>query len=97
MNSKENLMSSENSNRINRRNFIKAGSVGVAGLSLFKFASEEAAMQGSTSQRRIFPLNHKWLFSEKNVPGGTAPRFNDSAFTRITIPHTNKVLPWHGF
>jgi beta-galactosidase len=64
---------------------------------LFKFASEEAAMQGSTSQRRIFPLNHKWLFSEKNVPGGTAPRFNDSAFTRITIPHTNKVLPWHGF
>ena len=23
--------------------------------------------------------------------------FNDAGFKRVTIPHTNKLLPWHGF
>src|SRR6185503_11782351 len=59
------------------------------------FAQDGASR--STSQRRILPLNHNWLYSEKNLPGGTAASFNDAGFTRVTIPHTNKMLPWHGF
>jgi beta-galactosidase len=83
---------------IDRRKFIKAGGAGLAGLSLLPHLGTGALAQGATtSRRRIFPLNHKWLYSEKNVANGTTPRFNDAGFTRVTIPHTNKMLPWHGF
>lgn len=83
---------------IGRRKFIKAGGAGLAGLTLLTHESTRIfAQDGSTSQRRIFPLNHKWLYSEKNLPNGTSPRFNDTGFVSVTIPHTNKTLPWHGF
>lgn len=91
-------MRSDRSKRLNRRHFIKAGGAGLAGLSLLPHLPLETfAQAGSTSQRRIFPLNHKWLYSEKNLPNGTSARFNDSGFVSVTIPHTNKMLPWHGF
>jgi beta-galactosidase len=45
----------------------------------------------------VFPLNHNWLFSEKLFPMVLAAHFDDRGFTRVTIPHTNKMLPWHGF
>ena len=82
--------------RIDRRSFVKSSSVGLVGLSLFPLHGE-AAQDGSEAGRRVYPLNRKWLFSEKNTPGGTALRFDDTRFTRVTIPHTNKMLPWHGF
>lgn len=47
--------------------------------------------------RRVFPLNHNWLFSEQNLPRATQSVFNDAGFKRVMIPHTNKLLPWHGF
>jgi beta-galactosidase len=81
-----------------RRKFIKASGAGLAGLTLLPQLSTVTFAQGATtSQRRIFALNHKWLYNEKNVPNGTSPRFNDVDFSRVTIPHTNKMLPWHGF
>jgi beta-galactosidase len=85
--------------RIDRRRFLEVTSAGVAGATLISQLSNVtlAAPAVNGSQRRVFPLNHKWLYSEKNVPGGTSPRFNDAGFTRVTIPHTNKLLPWHGF
>jgi beta-galactosidase len=82
--------------RIDRRSFVKSSGVGLIGVSLFPLTSR-AAQDGSESGRRVYPLNRKWLFSEKNVAGGTALRFDDSRFTRVTIPHTNKMMPWHGF
>ena len=82
--------------RIDRRKFLEVTGAGVAGATLMSRVSL-AAPAVNSSQRRIFPLNHKWLYSEKNVPGGTSPRFNDAGFDRVTIPHTNKMLPWHGF
>ena len=85
--------------RIDRRRFLEATGAGLAGATLMsQFSKKTFAAPGmNSSQRRVFPLNHKWLYSEKNVPGGTGPRFNDAGFTRVTIPHTNKLLPWHGF
>ena len=85
--------------RIDRRRFLEATGAGLAVATLMsQFSNETFAAPGmNSSQRRVFPLNHKWLYSEKNVPGGTGPRFNDAGFTRVTIPHTNKLLPWHGF
>lgn len=83
---------------IDRRKFIKASGAGLAGLTLLPQLATAAVGQGATtSQRRIFALNHKWLYNDKNLPNGASPRFNDIGFTRVTIPHTNKMLPWHGF
>jgi len=83
---------------IDRRKFIKASGASLAGLTLLpQLSMETFAQEATTSQRRIFPLNHKWLYSEKNLPNGTNARFNEAGFTRVTIPHTNKMVPWHGF
>src|SRR5438067_736257 len=84
--------------KLTRRRFIEAGSAGLIGFaSLSKLTSLTFALNASASSRRIYPLNHNWLFSEKSLPNSTQPRFNDLAFKRVTIPHTNKMLPWHGF
>ncbi|HEY5446027.1 MAG TPA: glycoside hydrolase family 2 TIM barrel-domain containing protein, partial [Pyrinomonadaceae bacterium] len=84
--------------RLNRRSFIKTSGAGLAGLALLPNITDIAfAQSGSTSQRRILPLNHNWLFSDKVLPNGSSPTFNDRSFTRVTIPHTNTLLPWHGF
>jgi beta-galactosidase len=80
--------------KLNRRTFIKASGVGVAGLTLLP---NQVFAQSQTSQRRIFPLNHNWLYSDKVVPGGHTRVFDDRKFLQVTIPHTNKMLPWHGF
>ncbi|HKR21533.1 MAG TPA: glycoside hydrolase family 2 TIM barrel-domain containing protein [Pyrinomonadaceae bacterium] len=92
-------MTRDRGKRINRRRFLQATGAGLAGATLLSQFSKVsvAGAAANSSQRRVFPLNHRWLYSEKNLPGGTATRFNDSAFTRVTIPHTNKLLPWHGF
>jgi beta-galactosidase len=83
---------------MDRRNFIKASGAGIAGIALVSDLTDVLAQDsGPTGQRRIFPLNHKWLYSEKNLAGGTNARFNDTTFTKVTIPHTNKLVPWHGF
>jgi beta-galactosidase len=89
--------------KLNRRNFLKTTAVGAAGLSLLSNSTADAAdettfvLPDSISQRRIIPLNHSWLYSEKSSPEAMQPGFNDKGFTRITIPHTNKMLPASGF
>lgn len=42
-------------------------------------------------------MNHNWLFSDTVPAGATASEFDDRKFERVTIPHTNRMLPWHGF
>ena len=97
--SKSMQMSRARGKRIDRRRFLEASGAGLAGATLLSQFSKVtlASTAVNSTQRRVFPLNHKWLYSEKNIPGGTSPRFNDSGFARVTIPHTNKLLPWHGF
>jgi beta-galactosidase len=36
--------------------------------------------------RRVFPLNRSWMYSPPDGPA-----------RRVTLPHTNVKLPWHGF
>lgn len=47
--------------------------------------------------RTILPINRGWRWSSTVLPGSTAPDYDDSGFEQITIPHTNRMLPWHGF
>ena len=94
---------SENS-KLNRRNFLKNAAAGAASVALL---SQKAAampseptmltLPASQSMRRVIPLNDGWLYSEKNEAGATDPKFKDSLFARVTIPHTNKLLPASGF
>lgn len=84
--------------KLDRRRFLKASGAGLTGLTLLPNLSFIAGAQTrGTSERQHYSLNHGWLFSEKAAPGATKPVFNDIAFQRVTIPHTNKLLPWHGF
>jgi len=50
--------------------------------------------------RRILPLNRNWRYGgpvTDHTGDYTAAGFDDSRFDRVTIPHTNKRLPWHSF
>lgn len=47
--------------------------------------------------RTILPINRGWRWSSTVPPGATAPDYDDSSFEQITIPHTNRMLPWHSF
>ncbi len=83
--------------RIDRRSFVKSSGAGLLGMSLLPLNAGAAPQTESGAARRVYPLNTKWLYSEKNLPNGTSARFDDTRFTRVTIPHTNKMMPWHGF
>lgn len=90
--------------KLNRRNFLRTSAIGAAGISLLansaanaEVIEENIALPASISERRIIPLNHRWLYSEKSSPEALQTNFNDKSFTRVTIPHTNKMLPMNGF
>jgi len=84
--------------KLDRRRFLKASGAGLTGLTLLPNLSFTASAQTSgSSERRIYSFNHGWLYGDKVVPNVTRTVFNDVAFQRVTIPHTNKLLPWHGF
>ena len=83
---------------IDRRRFLKNTGTGLAGLALLtKLDVTAGAQSRAASLRRVYPLNHNWLFRDQAQPNATAIAFNDSGFKLVTIPHTNKLLPWHGF
>ena len=75
----------------NRRGFLKAG----AAAALWQRAAQTAPQHAAP--RQILPMNRNWLFGGKATTGCSAPDFDDSKFQRVTIPHTNKVFPWHSF
>src|SRR5204863_591462 len=88
--------------KLDRRNFLKTTAVGAAGLSLLANTATDAVAEpltlpDSPSMRRIIPLNRDWLYSQKSSPEALQPGFNDKSFARVTIPHTNKMLPASGF
>ena len=79
---------------MNRRDFVKAGSVAIAGFSLLP---ESFAASPTGTGRMIFSINRNWRFSPQRAQNDTAPDFDDSKFEQVTVPHTNKMLPWHDF
>lgn len=90
--------------KLNRRNFLKTSAIGAASISLLANSTTKAEVSpeilplpASLSDRHIFPLNHNWLYSEKFTPEAVQTNFNDKNFQRVTIPHTNKMLPVSGF
>jgi len=73
------LMKTPTAKKHTRRDFIKASGTGLLGLTLAHKLGAQNFTQGSdASLRRIFPLNHRWLYSEKVLPNGTSAAFDDS-------------------
>src|SRR5260370_40481967 len=89
---------------INRRDFLKSSSTMLTALAL-KQNNLLAASQAQGAEtprvspvgRLILPINRNWRYSAQHIAEATAPTFDDSGFEQVTIPHTNKRLPWHSF
>jgi len=81
---------------MDRRDFIKTTGTVVAGAALgaraFAAAKGPEALQG-----RILPMNRGWRFLPSVPAGGHEPGFDEAGMAEVTVPHTNKVLPWHNF
>jgi beta-galactosidase len=76
-----------------RRGFLKAGAV-----ALWQAAAPAQTQSPARAPlRRILPLNRNWLYGGRTVPGCSTSDFDDGGFERVTIPHSNKIFPWHSF
>jgi beta-galactosidase len=82
---------------MDRRGFLRTTSTLLAGARLVPHAFADSAATAAGAGRKILPINRGWRFSPKPVEAGHEAGFDDSGFERVTIPHTNKRLPWHGF
>jgi len=85
---------------MDRRDFIKTTGTVIAGASLAQNAFGESVMQSASfasGARIILPINRNWRYNHSFVEGGHDKNFDDSAFARVVIPHTNIKLPWHSF
>ena len=85
---------------MDRRNFLKTTGTVIAGATLARDAFASAAQHSSDSAaggRLILPINRNWRYNRKFVAGAHEAKFDDAAFERVVVPHTNVKLPWHSF
>ena len=78
-----------------RRDFIKTTGALLAAASISTTQAFASARSGSS--RLVLPMNRGWLYKNEKVSGAEDPGFDDAAFERVVIPHTNVRLPWHNF
>lgn len=81
---------------LSRRHFLQMCATGVAAWSVLGVHAGGAyigeGMRGPAA--RTIPFNANWLFGGPALEGSTAPDFDDSAFTNVTLPHTVTELSW---
>ena len=85
---------------MDRRDFLKTTGTVLASATLAHGALAESAQQASDSAaggRLILPINRNWRYNPKFVEGAHDKAFDDAAFQRVVVPHTNIKLPWHSF
>lgn len=80
-----------------RRSFLKQSSAALAAAPLAGVAGQALAASSNVSQRLVLPINRNWRYSPRAVAGFEASDFDDHGFERVVVPHTNRLLPWHGF
>ena len=84
---------------MDRRDFLKTTSTAIVAATLVRgaFADPAPPADSKLQGRMVLPLNRNWRYHKSVVEGGHAREFDDSAFERVVVPHTNAQLPWHGF
>jgi len=81
---------------MDRRSFLKATGTLAAAVTVSRNALA-AASRPLAAGRSVLPINRGWRYSAKPSASIHEPSFDDSALTRVIIPHTNIALPWHSF
>lgn len=88
---------------MDRRDFLKSAGVVVAETALAHGASLRNSRVATPlshpagSGRIVLPINRNWRYSPKATEQAHARDFDDSAFARVVVPHTNQREPWHSF
>src|SRR5215471_11486698 len=82
---------------IDRRGFLKSSSAALAGLAIKDKFRSLAGSSAQPASRLVLSMNRNWRFSPTRVENDRALDFDDSGSEQVTIPHTNKKLPWHSF
>src|SRR5215510_12533147 len=83
---------------IDRRDFLKSSSAALAGLAINdKLPALQTSPAAQQAGRLVLSMNRGWRFSPQRADKDTALNFDDSSFEQVTIPHSNKKLPWHSF
>lgn len=80
---------------LTRRKFLQGGISAVL-LSTPVLESWGAARAWGPAQS-VLPLDTDWLFGGKFNPAALDPAFDDSAFSRVTLPHCVTPLSWHNW
>ena len=80
---------------MDRRDFIRAtgGLLASAALRSRPAVAAEGSLHDTLHGRSILPMNRNWRYHPAKIDAASAPGFDDSAFTRIVIPHTNVSCP----
>src|SRR5579862_1519250 len=83
---------------MDRRDFLKSTGTLIASATLAQAGITGAAAESAPSAGRVLiPINRNWRYSKVVAENSHARDFDDSAYERVVIPHTNVKLPWHGF
>jgi beta-galactosidase len=85
---------------MDRRNFMKAAGGALASATLASNPLASTVQQLGTAGaagRMILPMNRNWRYHNSVVAGAHERDFDDAAFERVVVPHTNIKLPWHSF
>jgi beta-galactosidase len=80
---------------MDRRKFLKVtGAVAAAAIAGKTHASSPELFPAG---RALLPINRGWRYTATPPPNVHSVSFDDSALTRVVIPHANVDLPWHSF
>lgn len=84
---------------VSRRTFLKscAATAAAASIPVLHTWGATRSLKSMRAAQRVIPFNRDWLFGGKFNPEALRPDFSDSAFQRITLPHTVAPLSWHGY
>ena len=84
---------------VSRREFLETGGAALAAMGLGSALTSGGAAEASETRagRILIPLNREWLYSMKRAADDVQAGFDDLKFERVTLPHTNVMLPWHSF
>jgi beta-galactosidase len=90
-----------------RRAILRTGALGGAVASLAAAGCSPAhngagsatarTVSAGTGSARTYAFNQGWLFGGRYVAGSADPRYDDSGFAQVTLPHTVTPLSWGGW
>src|ERR1700678_649975 len=82
-----------------RRDFVRSCGFGALALASAPILGCQSAGRAKTSGPAYWTasLDQDWLFGGKFSEGSSKPGFHDTAFRRVTLPHTVSKLSWQNW